>query len=65
MTTMSPGLRVGTRHWRTPAFAGAGAGREDLAVHWVIDDKGRGDRSAAQSGDKEPAPAKAGVVIFQ
>jgi hypothetical protein len=52
MTTMSPVLRVGTRHWRTPAFAGAGSGQEDRAVHRVIDDKRRDDRLAAQGGDK-------------
>src|SRR5438874_5675999 len=52
MMTMSPEDSVGTRQRLTPAFSGAGAGAEDLAVHRPVDDKGRGHGIDAQAGHK-------------
>ena len=52
MMTMSPGESAGTRQRSTPAFARAGAGAEDLAIHRPVDDKGRGHRIDAQTRHK-------------
>jgi hypothetical protein len=44
MTTMSPGGRVSTRHWRTYSTKIA-------LVHRAVDDKRRGDRVIPPTGD--------------
>ena len=58
MTTMSPGLRVGTRNCSTPAFAGAGAGAKAGGVDRPVDDAGRGAAVMAPGGPEgQRAPA--------
>src|SRR5919206_2245323 len=50
--TMSPGASVGASICSTPAFAGAGAGAETLAVEGTVEHIGHTDPGRAQAGNK-------------
>lgn len=61
---MSPGASVGARHCSTPAFARAGASKEDRAVHRAVDDKGRSQPvapEASEEGADFPMPVRNGA----
>jgi hypothetical protein len=49
---MSPGISVGASICSTPAFAGAGAGAETLAVYRAVEHIGHTDPGRSQSGDQ-------------